>query len=75
MRVRGKRDGERRKQKKKKKERHCPSRSLVNRLLKRIGARDKVGPHNKSYAWVPKSEFFVEAPSGRGFLLYWFLFI
>ena len=36
--------------------------------------RAKVGPHNESYAWVPKSEFFVEAPRGRGFLLNWFLF-
>ena len=37
--------------------------------------RTKVGPHNESYTRVPKSEFFVEAPRGRGFLLQWFLFI
>ena len=37
--------------------------------------RTKVGPRNESYAWVPKSEFFVEALRGRGFLLHWFLFI
>ena len=29
--------------------------------------RTKVGPRNKSYTWVPKSEFFVEAPRGWGF--------
>ena len=27
--------------------------------------RTKVGPHNESYAWVPKSEFFVEALRDR----------
>ena len=64
----------RREKEKKKKEGHFPSRSLANRLSKRVGARDKVSPHNKSYAWVPKSEFFVEAPRGRGFLLHWFSF-
>ena len=37
--------------------------------------KTKVGPHNEIYAWVPKSEFFFEAPRGRGFLLYLFLFI
>ena len=37
--------------------------------------RTKVGPCNESYVWVSKSEVFVEAPRGRGFLLYWFLFI
>ena len=37
--------------------------------------RTKVGSRNESYMWVSKSEFFVEAPRGRGFLLYWFLFI
>ena len=72
VRVRGKKDGERRK--KKKRERHFPSRSLVNRWSKCVGARDKVGPCNKSYAWVSKSEFFVEALRGKGFLLYQFLF-
>ena len=74
------REGERKKRwrekkkKKKKRERHFPSRSPVNRISKRVGARDKVGPHNKSYAWVPKSEFFVEAQRGKGFLLHWFPF-
>ena len=37
--------------------------------------RTKVDPHNESYVWVPKSEFFVEAPRGKGFPLYRFLFI
>ena len=32
--------------------------------------RTKVSPRNESYAWVPKSEFFVEASRGRGFLIY-----
>ena len=32
--------------------------------------RTKFGPHNESYACVPKSEFFVEALRGRGFLLH-----
>ena len=63
------------KRRKKKRERHLPSRSPVNQQLKRVGARDKVGPRNESYAWVPKSEFFDEAPRGKGFLLYWFFFI
>ena len=36
--------------------------------------RTKVGPRNKSYTWVPKSEFFVETSRGRGFLLHWFPF-
>ena len=67
MRVRGKRDDEKRK---KKRERQFPSRSPANRQSKRVGARDKVGPRNESYAWVPKSEFFVEALRGRGFLLH-----
>ena len=29
--------------------------------------RTKVSPHNESYAWVPKSKFFVEALGGRVF--------
>ena len=44
---------------KKKKERHFSSRSPTNRQSKRIGARDKVGPCNVSYAWVPKTAGFV----------------
>ena len=36
--------------------------------------RTKVGPRNESYTWAPKSEFFVEVPRGRGFLLHWFFF-
>ena len=47
----------------------------VFRLSKLNSPRTKVGPRNESYAWVPKSEFFVETPKGRGFHLYWFLFI
>ena len=39
------------------------------------GPRTKVCPCNESYTWVLKSEFLVEAPRGRGFLLYRFLFI
>ena len=65
----------RRKEKKKKRERYFPLRSPANRQSKRVGARDKVGPRNESYAWVPKSKFFIETPRGSGFLLYWFLFI
>ena len=57
MRVKGKRDSERRKYKKK--ERHFPSRSSANRRSKRVGARDKVGPRDESYAWVPKTAGFV----------------
>ena len=61
-------------EKKKKKEKHFPSRSPLNRQSKRFGAREKVGPRNESYAWVPKSEFFVKAKKGKGFLLHWFPF-
>ena len=43
----------------KKKERHFPSRSLVNRQSKRVGARDKVGPRDESYMWVPEIAGFV----------------
>ena len=66
VRVRGKRDGDKRK-KKKKGERHFPSRSSANQRSKCVGARDKVGSRNESYAWVPKYEFFVEALRVRGF--------
>ena len=55
------------KKKRKKRKRHFPSRSLVNRRSKGVGARDKVSPCNESYAWVSKSKFFVEALRGRGF--------
>ena len=71
----GKSSRERRQKKKKKREWHFPSRSPANRRSKHIGVRDKVGPCNESYAWVSKSEFFIEALRGRGFLLYWFFFI
>ena len=37
-------------------------------------SRTKVGSRNESYAWVPKPDFFIEAPRGRGFLLHWFFF-
>ena len=47
----------------------------VFRRSKLYCPRTKVGPRNESYTWVLKSEFFVEAPRGRGFLLYWFIFI
>ena len=53
--------------KKKKKERHFPSLSQANRRLKLVRAKGKGGLHDKGYAWVPKSEFFVEVPKGRGF--------
>ena len=36
--------------------------------------RIKVVPRNKSYAWIPKSKFFVEAPRGRVFSYTGFLF-
>ena len=41
-----------------KKNRHFPSRSPTNRRLKCVGARDKVSPHDKSYAWVTKTTDF-----------------
>ena len=44
---------------KKKKERHFPLRSLTNRRSKQVGARDKVGPRDESYAWVPETAGFV----------------
>ena len=59
------RRGERKR--KRKKERHFPSRSPANRRSKLVEARDKVGLRDKGYTWVPKSEFFVEVPKGRGF--------
>ena len=37
----------------KKKEHNFPSRSPANRQSKCIRARDKVGPRDESYAWVP----------------------
>ena len=55
------------KEREKKNERRFPLRSLANRRLKLVEARGKVGLCDKGYAWVPKSEFFVEAPKGRGF--------
>ena len=53
--------------KKKKKERHFPSQSPANRRSKLVGARGKVGLRDKGYTWVPKFEFFVKVPKGRGF--------
>ena len=41
--------------------------AMANRRSKLVEARDKVGLRNKGYAWVPKSEFLVEVPKGRGF--------
>ena len=38
---------------------YFPSRSLVNRRSKRVGARDKVGRHNDSYTWVTEVVVFV----------------
>ena len=55
------------KEKKKKKEQHFPSRSPANRGSKLVGVRGKVSLHNKGYAWVSKSEFFIEVLKGRGF--------
>ena len=43
----------------KKKERHFPSRSPVNQRSKRVGARDKVGPRDESYALVPETGGFI----------------
>ena len=56
MRVREKRDGERRK---KRRERHVLSPSLANRRSKRVGVRDKVGLRDESYTWVPEIACFV----------------
>ena len=52
---------------KKKKGRYFPSRFPANRWLKLVKARGKVGLRYKSYAWVPKSDFFVKVPKRRGF--------
>ena len=62
--------GERKRKRERGKEKIFP----VFRLLELDCPRTKVGPYNKSYAWVPKSEFFAEAPRDRSFLLHWFLF-
>ena len=58
VRVRGKRDSERRK-KERKREQHFLTLFLANRPLKRVGARDKVGPRDESYAWVLETAGFV----------------
>ena len=39
----------------------------MNRQLKCIGARDKVGPRDESYSWLPETEGFRHVPKGRGF--------
>ena len=52
---------------KEKKGRYFPSRSPANRWSKLVKARGKVGLRDKGYAWVPKSDFFVKVPKGRGF--------
>ena len=62
------------KKKKKKKERGKENIFSVFRRSELDSPRIKVVPRNKSYAWIPKSKFFVEAPRGRGFLLHWFPF-
>ena len=62
-------------ERKRKRERRKEKIFLVFRWSELDSTRTKVGPHNKTYAWVLKFEFFVETPRGRGFLLYWFLFI
>ena len=66
-----KRGGEKKRKKERGKEKIFP----VFRRSKLDSPRTKVGLSNESYAWVPKSKFFVEALRGRSFLLYWFLFI
>ena len=43
----------------KKIERHFPSRSPVNWQSKRVREKDKVGPRDKSYAWVIKTVGFI----------------
>ena len=55
---------------KKERERRKENIFPVFRRSKLNSLRTKVGPCNESYAWVPKSEFFVETPRGKGFLLY-----
>ena len=54
-----KRGGVRESERKKKRERHFPSQSPENRRLKCVSARDKVGPRDESYAWVPETMGFV----------------
>ena len=46
-------------EKEKKKEWHFPSRSPTNRRSKRVRAKDKVGPRDESYEWIPKTAGFV----------------
>ena len=55
------------KEKGKKKKRHFPSRSPTIRWSKLVGTKGKVGLRDKGYSRVPKSEFFIEDPKGRGF--------
>ena len=43
----------------KKKKRNFPSQSPANRRSKRVEARNKVGPLDESYAWVPEIAGFV----------------
>ena len=72
---RGKKEKEKRRKKKKnsawerkrKRERRKEKIFPMFRRSELDSPRPKVGPRNESYAWVPKSEFFVEAPRGRGF--------
>ena len=40
-------------------------RSSAYRRSKLVGARGKVGLHDKGYEWVPKSEFFIEDPKKK----------
>ena len=57
-------------ERKRKRERGKDKILLVFRWSELDSPKTKVGPRNESYTWVPKSEFFMEAPKGRGFLLY-----
>ena len=43
----------------KKRERHFPSRSPANQRSKHVRVKDKVGPRDKSYAWVLETTGFV----------------
>ena len=61
-----------RKKRKKRKRKRERGREKIFQVFQRSelnSPRVKVGPHNESYAWAPKSEFFIEAPIGRGSLL------
>ena len=58
--------GERKRKREREKEKIFP----VFRRSELDSLRIKVGPRNESYAWVSKSEFFIETPKGRGFLLH-----